>query len=58
MIYSEENTQTWMELLPGDECRHCRTKITRGHRYYEEPNGSVIHYCCVRYEREQKEKAA
>jgi ribosomal protein L24E len=54
VTYTEKNTKTWSDLTAGGVCRHCGTKIERGHRYYEEPDGSVIHYCCLK----QEQKAA
>jgi hypothetical protein len=38
--------KTWLTREPGPECRVCKTKIERGHRYYQEENGVVVHYSC------------
>jgi ribosomal protein L24E len=51
VTYTEQNTKVWLDLRPGDTCRYCNTRIERGHRYYEEEDGSVIHYCCLRQEK-------
>lgn len=45
--------KTWLSREPGPPCRVCKTNIGRGHRYYEEDDGTLVHYCCKERERDQ-----
>ncbi len=37
---------TWKQIGPGAACRRCNVLIERGHRYYRDDDGKLIHYAC------------
>lgn len=41
-----QQAETWTHKRHGPACRRCHVQLERGHRFYREARGRVIHYDC------------
>jgi hypothetical protein len=41
-----QNAKTWSGRVAGPPCQSCDVNLNQGHRYYQQQDGTVIHYNC------------